>query len=70
VLGRLDLSGKTALMQFLVEADLVQRVDGRDPIISLRGADLSDADLSGAILRDANLRDADLGALPEESPMS
>jgi hypothetical protein len=48
-------------MQFLVEADLVQRVDGRDPIISLRGADLSDADLSGAILRDANLRDADLG---------
>lgn len=75
MLGRLDLSGKTALMQFLVEADLVQRVDGRDPIISLRGADLSDADLSGAILssailRDANLRDADLGALPEESPMS
>ncbi len=69
-MGRLDLSGKTALMQFLVEADLVQRVDGRDPIISLRGADLSDADLSGAILRDANLRDADLGALPEESPMS
>jgi hypothetical protein len=69
VLGRLDLSGKTALMQFLVEADLVQRVDGRDPIISLRGADLSSAILSGAILRDANLRDADLGALPEESPM-
>jgi hypothetical protein len=68
-LGRLDLSGKTALMQFLVEADLVQRVDGRDPIISLCGADLSSAILSGAILRDANLRDADLGALPEESPM-
>jgi len=37
-------------MQFLVEADLVQRVDGRDPIISLRGADLSGADLSGADL--------------------
>jgi hypothetical protein len=70
VLRRLDLSGKIALMQFLVEADLVQRVEGRDPIISLRGADLSDAILSGAILRDANLRDADLGALPEESPMS
>jgi cell division protein FtsB len=29
VLGRLDPSRKTALMQFLVEADLVQRVDGR-----------------------------------------
>lgn len=70
MLGRLDLSGKTALMQFLVEADLVQRVEGRDPIISLRGADLSDADLSGAILSGAILRDADLGALPEESPMS
>lgn len=34
-------------MQVLVEADLVQRVDGRDPIISLRGADLSGADLGG-----------------------
>ena len=43
-------------MQVLVEADLVQRVDGRDPIISLRGADLSGADLS-----DADLSDADLG---------
>jgi uncharacterized protein YjbI with pentapeptide repeats len=65
VLGRLDPSGKTALMQFLVEADLVQRVDGRDPIIGLSGADLREADLSnanlsGADLIHANLRDADL----------
>ncbi len=61
VLGRLDPSGKTALMQFLVEADLVQRVeDGRDPIISLRGADLSEADLFGATLSGADLFGADL----------
>jgi uncharacterized protein YjbI with pentapeptide repeats len=62
--GRLPPSGKTALMQFLVEADLVQ---GRDPTISLRGAALRktylyDAadDLSGATLRNADLRRANL----------
>jgi hypothetical protein len=79
VLGRLDPSGggedpsgKTAVMQFLVEAGLVQRVQGRAPIISLRGADLrevflyeaaadlTDADLRNADLSDANLTDADL----------
>src|SRR5215217_7955969 len=61
VLGRLAPSHKTALMQFLVEADLVQRVDGRDPIISLRGANLSDVFLNGANLSGANLVFADLG---------
>ena len=60
VLGRLDPSRQKALMQFLVEADLVQRVDGRDPIISLRGADLSDVDLRGADLSGANLYSANL----------
>jgi hypothetical protein len=60
VLSRLDPSRKTALMEFLVEADLVQCVDGRDPIISLRGADLSDADLFFADLKNANLRGANL----------
>ena len=65
VLSRLDPSRKTALMQFLVEADLVQRVEGRDPIISLRGANLLDADLSRvdlsrALMLDADLSDADL----------
>jgi hypothetical protein len=55
VLGRLDPSRKTAVTQFLVEAELVQRVDGRDLIIYLLGADLSDANLS-----DANLSRADL----------
>jgi uncharacterized protein YjbI with pentapeptide repeats len=65
VLRRLDPSRKTALMQFLVEADLVQRVDGRDPIISLRGADLNNAvldftNMPGAVLSQANLSDASL----------
>jgi uncharacterized protein YjbI with pentapeptide repeats len=68
VLGRLDTSHKTPVMQFLVEADLVQRVEGRDPIISLTGADLSgaylgEANLSGlryADLSGANLFKADL----------
>jgi uncharacterized protein YjbI with pentapeptide repeats len=60
VLGRLDPSHKTAAMQFLVEADLVERVDGRDPIISLRGADLSDATMFNAALRGADLRFANL----------
>jgi uncharacterized protein YjbI with pentapeptide repeats len=60
VLGRLDPSRKTALMQFLVEAELVQRVEGRKPIIELSGADLSGADLSGADLHGANLAEANL----------
>jgi uncharacterized protein YjbI with pentapeptide repeats len=69
VLSRLDPSRKTAVLQFLVEADLVQRVDRSDPIIILRGADLREvavfqalfhADLSGANLSGANLREADL----------
>jgi uncharacterized protein YjbI with pentapeptide repeats len=71
VLSRLDPSRKTAVMQFLVEADLVQRVDGSAPIISLRGANLrevtvfltlSRADLSSADLSYANLEEADLTA--------
>jgi uncharacterized protein YjbI with pentapeptide repeats len=53
VLGRLDPSRKTAAMQFLVEAELVQRVENREPIIRLSGANLSDADLSGADLSSA-----------------
>jgi uncharacterized protein YjbI with pentapeptide repeats len=61
----LDPSRKTAVMQFLVEAKLVQSVEGRGPIITLdgadlRGANLSDANLSGAVLFDANLSDANL----------
>src|SRR5918994_1606692 len=60
VLGRLDPSRKADVIQFLVEADLVQRADGRDPIIGLSGANLSGADLSDADLSYANLSEADL----------
>jgi uncharacterized protein YjbI with pentapeptide repeats len=72
VLGRLeDPSRKTALMEFLLEAELAQKVDERGPIIALSGANLSradlsdanlsgDADLRGAVLNDADLSGADL----------
>jgi hypothetical protein len=61
VLGRLDPSRKTAVMQFLVEAELVQRVEGgRGPIIPLAGADLSNADLREVDLSNADLSNADL----------
>jgi uncharacterized protein YjbI with pentapeptide repeats len=86
VLGRLDPSRKTAVAQFLLEADLVQSVDQRAPIIELRGAnlsgadlsnvdltgnDLSGTDLSGADLTNGNLSDANLeGAYLAESDLS
>src|SRR5215216_213970 len=60
VLGRLDPSRKTAVMQFLVDADLVQSIDERDPIISLNGVDLSGANVSDANLRNADLNGAEL----------
>ena len=60
VLGRLDPSRKTAVYQFLVDSDLVQSIDERDPIISLNGADLGGANVSDANLRNADLNGADL----------
>jgi uncharacterized protein YjbI with pentapeptide repeats len=60
VLGRLDPSRKTQAMRFLGEANLVQRVDERGPLISLEDADLEGADLSFADLRGAKLSHADL----------
>ncbi len=66
VLGRLDPSRKADVMQFLVEAELVQSVEGgKGSIITLTGAalsnaDLSFADLSGAHLSGAHLRGAKL----------
>jgi hypothetical protein len=56
VLERLEPSRKTAVMQFLIEAELVQSVEGgRGPIITLAGVNLSGADLFLANLREANL---------------
>jgi len=68
VLERLDPSRKSELMQFLLEADLVEGLGGRDPIIELGTADLKGANLTGAVmpfayLSGANLRGADLGGI-------
>jgi uncharacterized protein YjbI with pentapeptide repeats len=62
VLGRLDPSRKTAVMQFLAEAKLLQNVEGRGAIIKFSGADLSGANLTDAAdnLSGADLSDADL----------
>jgi uncharacterized protein YjbI with pentapeptide repeats len=62
VLGRLkDPTHRTAVMAFLVEAELVQRVEGgRGPIIPLGGSNLSGANLGGADLRNADLGGANL----------
>jgi hypothetical protein len=65
VLARMDASRRQDVIQFLVEAELVQEVKGREPIIGLGGAqlrdvELFDTDLHGADLSDAHLRDANL----------
>src|SRR5829696_7968162 len=48
VLGRLDPARKTEVMQFLSEANLIHSVNGREPIISLDGADLKGTSVQGA----------------------
>ena len=55
MLERLDPSRKTAVVQFLVEANLVQRVAETGAIISLNGADLSGAYLFSSALSGADL---------------
>jgi len=57
VLGRLDSRRKGSVVQFLYEADLI---DKEHPVVSLSAVRLRGADLSGAVLRDAGLFDADL----------
>jgi hypothetical protein len=51
VLRRLDPGHKADVMYFLMEAELIQSVEGRGPIIRLGGADLSGTDLSAAQVR-------------------
>jgi uncharacterized protein YjbI with pentapeptide repeats len=65
ILNRLDSDRRFSVLQFLIETNLVQGMDGEAPIVSLAGARLSDmalpaASLSGADLRRANLRRSDL----------
>jgi len=59
VLERLDPARKTEVMQFLVEAKLIQRVKGREPIIGLVGADLRGTSVPGG----GTFRGTVLGAL-------
>jgi pentapeptide repeat protein len=59
VLGRLDPARKTEVMQFLVEAKLIQSVKGSEPIIRLVGADLRGTSVSG----EETFRGAYLGIL-------
>jgi uncharacterized protein YjbI with pentapeptide repeats len=60
VLRRLDPSRKEEVMQFLLEADLINSVGESDPVIELNGANLSATDLSNADLHGANLTEVDL----------
>ena len=71
ILSRLDPKRRSRILQFLLEAELVQRLELKNPVINLSGAnlkgvvlpddtDLSYADLSGTDLSDATLRDANL----------
>jgi uncharacterized protein YjbI with pentapeptide repeats len=57
VLGRLNSRRKGSVVQFLYEADLINK---KHPVVSLSKVPLVDADLSGAELSGADLIDADL----------
>jgi uncharacterized protein YjbI with pentapeptide repeats len=50
VVERLNPQRKAEVLRFLVEANLVQSVGGRAPIITLNGADLEGVILRGAVL--------------------
>ncbi len=73
VLGRLDSRRKGSVVQFLYEADLINK---ENPVVGfsdvhLSGADLSETDLSEADLSGARLTDADLsGADLSETDLS
>jgi uncharacterized protein YjbI with pentapeptide repeats len=65
VLRAIDTGGKTEVMRFLVDVDLVQRIEGRDPLIELDGTDIEGVKLGDPtpylVDAGANLRGADLG---------
>jgi uncharacterized protein YjbI with pentapeptide repeats len=68
ILSRLDPTRKSRVLEFLLDAELVQRTDTSSALISLRGANLrevvlpADTDLSYADLSGADLSGADLSA--------
>jgi uncharacterized protein YjbI with pentapeptide repeats len=53
-LGNLDSNRKAGVLQFLIESELI----GKDPIISLEGADLTNSNLSNARLVGAEIKGA------------
>jgi uncharacterized protein YjbI with pentapeptide repeats len=60
VLGRVDSSRKSQVLQFLDEANLIRSVNGKDPTVALNRADLSGSNLGGAYMNAAHLSDANL----------
>jgi uncharacterized protein YjbI with pentapeptide repeats len=67
VLGRSDPGRRSQVLRFLIEAELVQRVAEREPVVNLSDANLRGVevprtftDLSGADLSNADLSNADL----------
>jgi len=61
VLQRLENpSRKQEVLRFLLEAELVQRVDGKSPVVSLLDAKLQGIQFTGATLHGANLYAANL----------
>jgi uncharacterized protein YjbI with pentapeptide repeats len=68
ILSRLDPERRSRVLQFLLEAELVQRLEQKNSVITLSGADLSgvfvpaDTDLSYVDLSGADLSNADLSA--------
>ena len=56
ILSRLDPERRSRVLQFLLEAELVQRLEQKDPVITLSGADLSGV----SVPADTNLSYADL----------
>lgn len=59
ILEGLDPSRRTQVLRFLIEAQLVQRVDGKGPVIGLGQANLQGVQLVGASLQGAELQLAD-----------
>src|SRR5215203_277575 len=60
ILERMNPSRKRQVIEFLYEADLIRGVEGSQPIISLRVANLSDVALIRDKLSEANLSGANL----------